>query len=80
MKELTFKFETDDLADEFLAWLSNSGEQDFYQCMQENEGIRPALDYWAGNDNGLFGPVVFVGVYTDGEYPKKWDKLTGVKP
>ena len=31
MKEILIKFETEKQAEEFISWLSNSGEQDFFQ-------------------------------------------------
>jgi len=39
MYNVNFKFETEEQADQFLTWLSNSGEQDYWNAMDGEELI-----------------------------------------
>lgn len=36
-KEVLFKFETEEQCENFIAWFSNSGEQDYFQAGEEQE-------------------------------------------
>jgi hypothetical protein len=56
-KLVTFHFEDEALADDFLIWLSNSGEQEF---TPDDEPYGVHFDYHSYNKNGEFGPRVNV--------------------
>ena len=62
-KIVTLHFEDPDLADDFLSWLSNSGEQDFAD--PETGYMIANFDYWSYNKNGEFGPQVNVTRHGD---------------
>lgn len=59
MKEITFRFDSEELAARFLGWLSACSEQDFMQVMEDRDGVNVDFDYWSANPN-TFGPVVVV--------------------
>ncbi len=42
--DLTIKFSSQDELDEFVTWLSDSGEQDYYHWMEYGED-RPRVDF-----------------------------------
>lgn len=53
MKEVLLKFETEAQATEFITWLSNSGEQDYFQqkeYVENEEDICTHLDYDYANN------------------------------
>lgn len=47
-KALIIKFSTSELRESFAGWLSNSGEQGFYECREMNNEPTPTLDYHQG--------------------------------
>lgn len=57
---VTLRFPNEVIADRFLEWLSNSGEQD-----ESLDGLN--FDYWSLNKNGDFGPNIDVTVLNDDE-------------
>lgn len=63
---ITFEFSNPEAAHHFLIWMSESGEQEYWNWMQyreendEPEGDITAveLDYWSLNEGETFGPRV----------------------
>ena len=61
--EIKFVFENEERADDFLEWLSNAGEQDYFQQYTEyapDEPYEIEIDYWSLNQDKTFGPNILV--------------------
>jgi hypothetical protein len=60
MKKVTFEFETDDQAEEFVTWLCEQGEQDYWLWMeatQERQEYMVAFDYHTSAFKGNSGKL-----------------------
>ena len=50
-REVTMVFDTEELRDEFFAWLCDGGgEQSFFDSCDAHEIQTSGLDYWDGGD------------------------------
>jgi hypothetical protein len=62
---ISFHFDNEEAAQHFLVWLSESGEQEYWDWMEyreedEEKGDITALDfdYWSLNEGKTFGPKI----------------------
>ncbi len=58
-RKVTFVFDNDNAADNFLSWLSNSGEQEYWEAMryqdEEDQNDTVTFDYWGKDEKSEFG-------------------------
>jgi hypothetical protein len=60
MKKVSFEFETEDQADEFVSWLCGQGEQDYWtwmECNQETQEHAVSFDYHTSAFKGNSGKL-----------------------
>lgn len=54
-KTVTMTFETEELCQEFFAWLCDGGgEQQFFDSCEDHSIEVSSIDYWGGKEEGEF--------------------------